>query len=209
MVQAKVVVIAPEKIQQIMAAGQEQLSPEEFEKLCDLLVDLSVYGLTPWINTELGKLMAKFQWELEVEVSPKWEEALIACDRAYLGRELKEMCAEVFLSPDGHKKQLCARLYEAGVPEVVEIMEPLLGKGEPEQAPRLFPQTKYIYQSELRQVKDRLEELYRTNPDEFYHRKHLVEKAIEERQKGKAKTMLQFTLEELQEILNSANRLYR
>jgi len=208
MAQTKKVTITPTKIQQIMAAGQEQLSPEEFEKLGALLADLSVYGLTPWINTELGKLMAKIEWALEVEPSPEWEKALIACDQAFLGRELKGMCLDNFLSPVGHKKQLCAKLYQAETPEVVTIMEPFL-KGETEQAPQLVPQTESLYRSATRLVKDRLEELYRINPDEFYHRKHLIEKAIKERRQGKAKTMLQFTLDELQEILDSANRLYR
>jgi len=80
------------KMQQILEASRRQLSPEEFEELSSLFLDLEIYGLTPWINTRLGTLMSKIQWELEIEPSPEWAEALQACDYAFLGRELKDMC---------------------------------------------------------------------------------------------------------------------
>jgi len=122
--------MAPAKVQQIMEAGRSQLSPDEFEELESLLLDLEIYGFTPWINTQLGRLMAKIQWELEIGPSPEWEEALIACDRAFLGRELKDMCDEAGVSPIGHKKLLCTKLYRSNVPEVVAVMEPYLKKQE-------------------------------------------------------------------------------
>ena len=200
--------ITPSKMQQILEAGRKQLSPEEFEELTDLLFDFGIYGLTPWINTKLGTLMSKIQWELEIAPSPEWEEALIACDRAFLGRELKGMCIESGLSPDGHKKQLCARLYRAEVPEVVTIMKPYLKEEAPEEALRL-PQTEQLYVSKLRKIKDGLEKVRRTNPDEFYHRVKLIRKAIEEREKGKTKIMPDLTLEELRELLRFTGRLYR
>lgn len=123
----KVVPVAPGKIEQIREAGRRQLSPEEYEKLESLLGQLQLYGVTPYLNVELGKLLGKIEWELEISESPEWAEALIACDVAFLGTELKEMCDEVGISSYGHKKELCRRLYYAKQPAVVEIMEPFLG----------------------------------------------------------------------------------
>jgi hypothetical protein len=130
--------LTPSKVQQILEAGRRQLSPEEFEELESLLLDLEIYGFTPWINVQLGTLMSKLQWELEIGPSPEWEEALIACDRAFLGSELKDMCYDAALPPDGHKKLLCARLYQAEVPEVVAVMEPYL-KEEQQKATYTVP----------------------------------------------------------------------
>ncbi|MBA7506117.1 hypothetical protein ES706_04797 [subsurface metagenome] len=126
----------PDKIRALLQAGEQQLSPEDFKQLQLLLSDLAVYGLTPWINTELGKLMAKIDWELEIEPSPEWPEALQACDYAFLGEELKRMCSDAGVSPSGHKKELCERLYRAGVPEVVKVMAPYLEKREPVETER-------------------------------------------------------------------------
>lgn len=273
--------ITPSKIQQILEAGRRQLSPEEFEELTNLLFDLQVYGLTPWINVKLGTLMSKIEWELELEPSPEWHEALQACDRAFSGKELKAICYEVGASPVGHKKELCARLYRYEVPEVVAVMEPYLKELTTEQIEEeveryalvlpqiekesdigpdyelgdsysvlddavrealrlrqstgcmvritetetpqgkrfqvwvshkreiIFPQTGLIWRSRLREVKDRLEELRRTAPEEFYHRKGLFEQAIREREKGKQELMPQFTLDELRELLKFTESLYR
>jgi hypothetical protein len=200
--------MTPAKVQQIKDAGRRQLSPEEFEELESLLLDLEIYGFTPWINTQLGTLMSKLKWELEIGPSPEWEEALIACDRAFLGRELKDMCLDAGLSPDGHKKVLCARLYQAEIPEVVAVMEPYLKEETPgrREAERL-PQTEHLYASKLKKVKDRLEKLYRKVPDEFYRRKRLIERAIEERKKGYQRTMPELVLSELENMLDFANRL--
>jgi len=197
--------VAPSKIQQILAAGEKQLSPEEFEELESLILDLQIYGLSPWINTRLGTLMSRIEWELEIEPSPEWAEALQACDRAFLGSELKAMCYEYGMSPSGHKKELCTSLYNANVPEVVAVMEPFLEK---ESAERL-PQTEPIYASKIRKVKDRLEELHRKDPQEFYIRKDMIQKAIKEREKGQAGTMPELNLEELESVLDFVNRLYR
>lgn len=122
----KIVPVAPGKIEQIRAAGRRQLSPEEYEALESLLVQLRVYGVTPYLNVELGKLLGKIEWELEISESPEWAEALIACDAAFLGAELKEMCDEIGISTYGHKKELCRRLYNVKHSAVVEIMEPYL-----------------------------------------------------------------------------------
>ena len=195
--------MTPAKVQQIKEAGRSQLSPEEFEILESLLLDLEIYGFTQWINVQLGTLMAKIQWELEIGPSPEWEEALIACDRAFLGRELKDMCINAGRSPDGHKKELCARLYQAEVPEVVAVMEPYLK----DETPEWMPQTEPIYASKLKKVRDRLEELYRKVPDEFYRRKTLIEQAIKERKKGYQGIMPELVLSELENMLDFANRL--
>ncbi len=209
--------IGGSKIQQILDAGQKQLSPEEFERLANLVFDLQVYGLTPWINTELGKIMAKLEWELELEPSPEWAEALQACDYAFLGSELKAMCYEVGASPVGHKKRLCARLYKRKVPEVVAAMEPYLKAMTPERIKEeieryakvaRLPQTEPLYRTTLRELKDRLEELHRLAPEEFYHRKKIIEKAIKEREKGQQRTIPDFTLEELKDVLKFSERLY-
>jgi hypothetical protein len=195
--------MTPAKVQQIKEAGRSQLSPEEFEILESLLLDLEIYGFTQWINVQLGTLMAKIQWELEIGPSPEWEEALIACDRAFLGRELKDMCINAGRSPDGHKKELCARLYQAEVPEVVAVREPYLK----DETPEWMPQTEPIYASKLKKVRDRLEELYRKVPDEFYRRKTLIEQAIKERKKGYQGIMPELVLSELENMLDFANQL--
>ena len=195
--------VAPDKLEQLLAAGREQLDEEEYERLKALLVDLQLYGLSAYLNTEIGKIMAGIQWELAISESPEWEEALIACDEAFLGRELKDMCLDAGVSPQGHKKELCARLYEADVPEVMEIMELFMEKVEP------LPQTEPLYRSTLREVKDNLEELYRTSPEEFYRRRRVIERAIQERLRGEVKTMPEFNLSDLQELVRSIARLYQ
>jgi len=212
------ITLTPSKVQQILEAGRRQLSAEEFEELSNLLFDLEIYGFTPWINVRLGTLMSKIQWELELEPSPEWDQALQACDRAFLSRELKEMCEEYGASPVGHKKQLCARLFRRKVPEVLTVMEPYLKgktpeqiKEEVEQYARVerLPQTESLWVSKLRDIKDRLERIYRTNPDEFYYRKKLIRQAIRDREKGQTKIMPELTLPELQELLRFTDRLYR
>jgi len=141
--------MTPSKVQQIVEAGRKQLSQKEFNELGPLLLDLEIYGLTPWLNVQLGTLMSKLEWELKIEPSPEWEEALIACDRAFLGSELETMCYEAGISHVGHKKELCARLYQAGVPKVVAIIEPYLKeKAKPSEAvykiPK-WPETKGVF----------------------------------------------------------------
>lgn len=195
--------LEPAKIRAILQAGEQQLSPEDFEQLQLLLSDLEVYGLTPWINAELGRLMAKIDWELEIEPSPEWQPALQACDYAFLGKELKRMCYDAGVGTSGHKKELCERLYHLRVPEVVKVMAPYLR--EPVEAPQTNPHT----YDKTRRVKDRLEELHRSDPEEFYRRKKIIRQAIEERRKGKKMTLPDFTLEELEDILKEADMLYR
>lgn len=214
----------PSKIEAILKAGEEQLSPEEFEELEALIFDLQLFGLTPWINVRLGTLMSKIEWELEIEPSPEWEEALIACDKAFLGRELRDMAYDVGASPIGHKKQLCARLYRRKVPEVMAVMEPYLKEMTPEQIKReieryaqtvaseggsILPQVEPIWADKVRRAKDRLVRLHKVDLAEFYARKTIIRRAINERKKGKFKTLAEFSLAELEDILHEAEMLYR
>jgi len=210
--------LATPKILQILKAGREQLSPEEFEELTDLLFDLEMYGLTPWINTQLGKLMAKIDWELDVGESPEWTQALQQCDYAFLGNELKAMAYEVGASPVGHKKQLCARLYKRKVPEVLAVMAPYLKEMTPEQIKveierhakvERLPQTEPIFTTRMRDIKDRFEHLRHDHLDEFFRRQDIIRQAIREREKGQQKTMPDFTVQDLYEILKFTERLYR
>jgi len=195
--------IPPAKMNQLLTAAKDQVSEEDYERLQSLLTDLRIFGLSAYLNVEIGKIMSGIQWELEIAESPEFGEALTACDEAFLGEVLKGMCRDAGLSPRGHKKVLCARLYEAEIPEIVEIIEPYLEKVEN------LPQAIPLYQSSLGAIKGKLEDLYRIAPDEFYRRKKVIEKAIEERLQGKTITMSQFGLDDLQEILRSAKRLYR
>jgi len=195
--------IPPAKMNQLLTAAKGQVSEEDYERLQSLLTDLQMFGLSAYLNTEIGKIMSGIQWELKIEESPEFGEALTACDEAFLGAVLKNMCREMGLSPRGHKKVLCARLYEADVPEIVAIIEPYLE--EAENLPQVIP----LYQSSLAAIKGKLEDLYRIAPDEFNRRKKVIEQAIQERQRGQVWTMPQFTVSELQDILRSANRLYR
>jgi len=195
--------IAPEKMQQLLVAGKEQLSEEEYSRLKSLLIDLQLYGLSAYLNSEIGKIMSGIQWELAISESPEWEEALIACDAAFLGRELKDMCLYAGLSPQGHKKELCARLYEADIPEVMAIMEPFLEEVEH------LPQTEPLNRLPLREIKDNLEELHRIDPMEFSRRYRVIQRAITERMRGEAKTMPEFNLSDLQELVRSVARLYQ
>jgi len=190
-------------MQQLLVAGKEQLSEEEYSRLKSLLIDLQLYGLSAYLNSEIGKIMSGIQWELAISESPEWEEALIACDAAFLGRELKDMCLYAGLSPQGHKKELCARLYEADIPEVMAIMEPFLEEVEH------LPQTEPLNRLPLREVKDNLEELHRIDPMEFSRRYRVIQRAITERMRGEAKTMPEFNLSDLQELVRSVARLYQ
>lgn len=124
-----VVPFAAAKITQIREAAREKLSPVEFDMLNELLGQLAVKGMTPYLNTQLGRLMAKFNWQLEISKSPMYEAALVYCDAALSGHRLKLLCRANGLSDSGHKKELCGRLYRAQVDEVVEVMQPIIDEG--------------------------------------------------------------------------------
>jgi len=137
--------LAADKLQQILAAGQEQLSDDEFSELLQLVEDFYRYGLTNWINCRLGELISQLDWELEVEESPEWSEALQACDGAFLLYELKNFCREMGLGTGGHKKILCRRLYMADYDPVVDIMQPIIDKAQKEvsRVPQTIIETTY------------------------------------------------------------------
>jgi hypothetical protein len=205
MTQFDAVTLTPSKTQQILSAGKEQLSPEEYAELTDLIFDLQVYGLTPWINSRLGTLMSKIEWELEIAPSPEWEEALQACDRAFLGSELKALCYEYGMSPSGHKKELCASLYNAEVPEIVAVMEPYLKEETEERLPLTEPRS----YPDLTKILNRLEELHRKDPEEFHRRQDLIRKALSDRKTWRLETMPDLTVDDLKKLEIYARRIDR
>lgn len=75
----------------------------------------------------------------------------------------------------------------------------------------LLPQTSlYDDVGKTRRIKDRLEELIRSDPEEFYRRKKIIRDEIERRKRGKKpKRLTDFTLEEIENILKEADMLYR
>lgn len=122
----------------------------------------------------------------------------------FLGSELKTLCYEYGMSPRGHKKELCASLYNAEVPEVVAVMEPYL-KEETEER---LPQTELRYLSQLDKIMNRLEKLRREVPEEFYRRQDLIRRAVNEREHGRTETMPGLTLNELKELEKFNGRVY-
>jgi hypothetical protein len=70
-----------------------------------------------------------------------------------------------------------------------------------------FPQTD-LYVDKVRKIKDGLERVYREDRDEFYRRKDIIKRAIQEREKGREELMPGFSLDELKSILLFAERLY-
>lgn len=72
----------------------------------------------------------------------------------------------------------------------------------------IMPQIEPLWADKVRRVKDRLEEVYRTDRDEFYVRKKLIEQAIRERERGIQETIPNLTLDELQDVLKFTERLY-
>ncbi len=116
---------ASAKIQQIREAAKKQLSPEDYELFEQLVAQLEMHGMNAYLNSELGKLIAKVSWELEIGEGIDPDEARQACDYAFLGNELKQMCRDAGLSPGGDKKTMCERLYRIGYEPVVAIMKPI------------------------------------------------------------------------------------
>jgi len=80
-------------------------------------------GLTTRLRTNKRKL----DWELLVGKgsgrASAWPETLAACDFAFTKESLEEKCREHGIASRGDKKGLCARLYEAGDEDVVDLME--------------------------------------------------------------------------------------
>lgn len=82
--------------------------------------------------------------------------------------------------------------------------------GGPARAPQTPHRVDYSDVGKTRRVKDRMEELSRSDPEEFYRRKKVIRDEIYRRKKGKPpKDLKEFTLEELEEILHDADKLYR
>ena len=128
------------KIAAILKAGKEQLPPEEYERLKSLVGQLQAYGLTPSINSELGQIMSRLNWQLPQEDSPEWAEALIECDRRFLGSEIRRMFYDMgYDAPRRGKKDMVKELYQLGQPQIVEIVDSYLTKEGEEETPELPP----------------------------------------------------------------------
>jgi hypothetical protein len=69
----------------------------------------------------------KHRWELAVGQGKGraciWPETLVVCGQAFTKETLKDKCRRNGIYLRGDKKELCARLYEAGDREVVDLME--------------------------------------------------------------------------------------
>lgn len=199
--------LTPRRILEIIEEGRKRLSSEDFEELTNLLLDVRVFGMTPWANVRITELILRM--EAEPEVAPEWSQALVAGDRKFLGDELRAMAREAGISPLGGKKELCARLYGKGVVAVRAVMEPYLKSAIPvEQYAMMLPQI-MPWESKTAKVKSTIERIHRDDPEEFYRRRKAIKQAIEERKRRKTKTMTDFTLEELQDLLEFTGRLYR
>ncbi len=71
-----------------------------------------------------------------------------------------------------------------------------------------LPQTEHLWASKLPKIKDRLEDIYRTDRDEFYRRKKMFEQAFKERERGQTRTMPDLSTEGLRSGLKFTNHLY-
>lgn len=94
------------------------------------------WELTPEVSRELARIAEEAEWPLPEPLPPEYTLPLIACDLAFLGNELKDLCDEYGLSKRGHKKILCAKLISAGVEEVLDAVE------------RMMPEAKALMEKE-------------------------------------------------------------
>ena len=79
------------------------------------------------MSTRLQRHDRKSSWELAVGKckgrASAWHETLAMCDGAFLLDALKLKCREHNISAVGDKKELCARLYDAGDFDVMKVMD--------------------------------------------------------------------------------------
>jgi hypothetical protein len=88
------------------------------------------WKLTPEVARELARIAEEAEWPPPEPLPPEYDLPLVACDLAFLGDELKDLCEEYGLSKSGHKKILCAKLLSAGVEEVIEATEQKIPEAE-------------------------------------------------------------------------------
>jgi hypothetical protein len=79
----------------------------------------------------------------------------------------------------------------------------LLQEMEPKSVPDV------LYASPVREIKDRLENLHKKDPEAFYRELDEIKKAIKERERGKIKRLPDISLTDLREIKKDAEALYR
>jgi NAD-specific glutamate dehydrogenase len=66
------------KIAQIREMGKKTLNAEDYAQLEELLAHWAQYGMSAYLNYQLGRLMAKMAGaDIEVSESPEWEEVWI------------------------------------------------------------------------------------------------------------------------------------
>lgn len=96
------------------------------------VLDVGVSGLRyheggQCISTRLRTHGREPLWELVVGKgrgrASAWPEVLAVCDGAFAKETLEKKCQEHGISSRGDKKELCARLYEAGDRDIVDLME--------------------------------------------------------------------------------------
>lgn len=80
---------------------------------------------------------------------------------------------------------------------------------ERERGPKVVPQIPPLYSTPVRKIKNRLEDLRKSDPEAFYRELKEIRDAIKERERGKIKRFPQLSLTELREIKKDAEVLYR
>jgi hypothetical protein len=70
------------------------------------------------------------------------------------------------------------------------------------------PQTKHLYTTVVRRYIDELEKLIRTDQEEFYRKKKMVNDAIKERGRGKINWLPDHSLTDLRQIKKEMDLLY-
>lgn len=85
--------------------------------------------------------------------------------------------------------------------------EEALRRFPPAEAEKLMPMTIHK-RSMARDFIDEMEKLIRSNPEEFYRKKKLVNQAIKERERGKIKTLPDHSLTDLRQIKKEIDMLY-
>jgi hypothetical protein len=88
------------------------------------------WKLTPEVARELARIAEEAEWPPPEPLPPEYDLPLVACDLAFLGDELKELCELYGLSKSGHKKILCAKLISIGATEVLEAIEEKVPEAE-------------------------------------------------------------------------------
>ncbi|MDD5701580.1 MAG: hypothetical protein PHU23_05960 [Dehalococcoidales bacterium] len=122
------------KIAAILKAGKEQLPPEEYQRLGNLIYQLRTQGINAYLNSELGLLMSRIAWSLPEYESKEYSEGVMECDRRYLGTEMRLMYRDMGIEPPRlAKKEMAEDLYKLGQPDIVAVVDSYLENVEKEE----------------------------------------------------------------------------